>query len=594
MSKTYELIGVGNNGNYRLRSQEDTIEVSGDKFYIDRNRLNEELILQSIGQEFVYYESNLFYCGLHRYLSTLFNNIECERNHRVPISSTYIQNLDDLRDCFISNRYYSSMQGVLTLGLVEAGIRSSFPSALVKNLPIFNKNPHLLKKNSINFGLVHDFFKNSERVKENFLVLQEFNLNQLAHLQAICNKFSVGIYYYYFQESNLVKEFRLPETPEISPIPLLKILQFAGFYFLLYAPDENKNDGYSETGIKEHSYQCDELASSFYMFQTESYLNESVDFLTDLLKTVTENPPDEGPKIKKTFNDLTKTLKEKKANSNEKIQKDIDEMLAKLDFFNTYIEKKLKSSEGQANSANLRVQGIHFNQGSSSTYMYPSPSMSNGPMVPPKVEQPPPQNTMPNLVLMQTPINVNNNIPGSNLNRPSNNGANNPASATQQPYTPPLFDKSGLGAMPPTMITYNNLPGNNLNTPLSDTSARSATANNYGTSSQTVTARNSIRSSGGGKLERCTGCNRDKAIQLFHGTCRLCNNCIALSIMTSECVECNSSRIRDDIVKFKKNGFTCNGCGNRTSDFKVNDNCMCIICQNCIRNMKFDNHRMHN
>lgn len=649
MQGLYDLMGVSEKGEYVFRSPENTLTIAYANI-CDYNgiKIEESSLLQSIQHQFVYHQGKMFYKGLGDFFSKVYFDYECDRNNRVPISSTCFQGFKELEYYFISNKYYSSFQAALTLGLCEAAIRSSLPSYLKGQLPIFKALQHQ-NKNLKNFSLIQELFRDSAKVKETYLLLQQFYPISSVSLQAFCNKFSVGIYYYTFADDSLFKEFRLPENPEISPIPILKILCLHNYYFVLYARDENQNDGFSDDGKRNNSYQNDELQSSFYMFKTETYLEESVDLLTNLLKIVTENPKNEGIQLKRTFDQLKLTLNEKKNNSNEETKSKIEATISSLNFLNNYIEKKMNAADSQNNAHNIKIQAYQPNL--TSAYPNYGTAFDTQSKMGSKPQMLSPQGTYsPNMNTNMAITNFNNGISGNNTymnpienhERPnsspiSNNfepplnsqGTNrlNSANYTQPPniinsnipasstyihktgnhefsnntpgFKTEIPQLSPQGTNPPLNLNSmqipninNNFPGSNPNNSAKDSYDKPKQSERPEYSSYTLNSRNSTKFANESE-KKCPGCDKIKFLKLFHGNCTLCNNCIALSIDSNACINCNNTRIRDIIVTFKKEGFHCNGCGMKKSEFKVNTMCNCIICENCSRNQKFDNHRLH-
>lgn len=551
MEDWVELVGLNEQGAFCILRDGQYKVAEFNLFYTMKGiSLGEQGLLYKIGHKFFYHNGAYFCQDQNEVLKQIYENESGDCFNRVPISKTGYKNYPDFENSFISANAFSSKVLALTLGLCEAAIRSSWPPYLVSKIPVLSAH-QVRVTNKSRFNIIFDSFKDTKSLKDTIKILGRY---EISNLQEFCNCFSVGVILHYFDSNNLlIKDFRLPEKPEISPIPLIKILYYSNIYSLLYDQAENFNDGYNEDGLLLESYQHEEIPSSFYMFKSESFHEKIATQLLKMFSLYIDPQVSNKGSVENFGNELLSELSKMAGNLAKSEEAKLKHYIDELE----RIQSKLKASQPN-NPTQLIQKGT---TGLPKTYSY-----------------------MPNNYGIQSPAISGrpNGTQMNNISDPVIEGPDNYKLQTPQSYNlandkPPIQNIKIANNPPPSNISYAH-----------ETQI-------YHPNSAPEIPTTLTNSTHNARLVQkiCLGCNVKKETNPLHGACNLCMYCIALSLQEIECMGCAKKDIREDIKQYRNNGLKCSGCGTLKKDYKLNNICKCIICRNCENSMKFENHRFH-
>ena len=577
MADLCRLEGVGEQGNFYVSMNGNPYTVHFS-FFCTMNSvvIGEQGLLYKIGQNFIFHKNYYFCEDKSEVLETIYRSDREENFNRKPIRMTAFSGVQEFENCFLSAKSFTSRVFALTLGLCEAALRSSCPSNLVNKIPVLST--YLKGKKTNNFKSIFESFKDTQSLKDTFRDLNKF---EISNLQDFCNHYSVGVRLYYFDDNKVIKEFRLPEKPELSPIPLIKFIFWSNFFFLLYDQHENSNDGYNDNGLQHYSYQNGEIESSFYIIKTASFYEQVADGVLNIFKNYLDPKYVNKSLVEKSTNELLSML----SNIQETGFND-DKTKAQQ-----YIED-LKSIQSNLKSA----------------------QPNNLPHVVPRVMTGAPTNNscVPNKLGVPSGTIASDdpqNFPKGNLLLPSKEFKefrstyaylpnNNVTPAVRLASDTPIdMSKEGqLKQIIPNPVTaYTSTDNSEMNRapPVINLDPSSTNYSNRGNNNSGVDRMKSSTTFNARNFKKmCLGCEQNKETHLFH-TCQLCFYCIALSLQEHQCMGCNNLNIRDEIRKYNSLGLKCNGCGLLLKDYRLNSECKCIICRNCENSSKYENHNFH-
>lgn len=211
---------------------------------------------------------------------------------RVPLSETCIQVPEELNSYLISNKYFVSPANSLAFGLFECYLRNqdnpSLTKALFKNLTPSNFKYYY--KNLFDYIF---FDPSGKELYNEYLI--EFNKTNFANpynFQSICDQFSIGIEINKIENQKLSKCFIMTTQPESSIIPIIKLLKYNDYLFILYSPNQNDFDGYDENGklnkgITRGEFYIDSFFQNSSDFKSQPFIDfikESFDIHKIILK----------------------------------------------------------------------------------------------------------------------------------------------------------------------------------------------------------------------------------------------------------------------------------------------------------------------
>ena len=625
LEKSYFLnIGDQGHGPYEFKQLSDYRDNSNTK-------ISELALFQSLHKA-LYIDSSGSFANLYPNscgnFQTAINNPKVDISSRIKIDKTVDPKILEItKATFFSSQYLYSKEVVLMVAISEAALRSQYPKMIQNKLTsmVFDKKDRSFKAlyhkaTDINF------------LKQNYLRFKDINLKDVQNLKFIADTYSIAIKFYYFDSDNTLKSiFQVPENPEITPIPIIKLIELNDAYRILYTKEENDNDGFDDRGNCVGMYSNEEISDSFYTTIFPGFKEVYFYDILDILALLGKSDPKSKNTARINFERVYNSIKERYISySNQSTSKCINQtyenLMQKLeDADKIFLSSKVSKSEPVNMMPSNNIQG--------------SENKSKPPLQHPPLNS----NLYQNPLSKQMPPSGATSKPNSNQNssfghRPPSGGTSNPISnqnAMIQLRPPseitPIPNSNQNGYLPiskpdPNQNSFSspryeapiNFVGPNTNNPYPP----QATSNNLNSfNSFGQPERNSGReiasnyqnkevsskifdtniTSGvtrtitANRQKQCPSCDRNKILLNFHDRCTMCKSCIASSIIDKRCFNCSSTsnefitcarRLRDE-------GFKCSSCGANKKDVLVNEECMCIVCRDCESKLKLHNYHTY-
>ncbi|OMJ73811.1 hypothetical protein SteCoe_27421 [Stentor coeruleus] len=287
----YKIHGIHDNDSYIVEQMtKEYFIYNKGYFFTENSTLIDETILPKYLKKKFGLQNQCFF-PYNEETEKIFKK-EYDFKSRVPLSETSIQVPEELNSYLISNQYFVSPANSLAFGIFECYLRNHDNPFLSKTL-FKDKSPNSFNYHYNNlFSYIFYDPIGKELYSEYLTEFQKINLTSPYDLQSICDNFSIGIEINKIENQKLLKCFVIAANPESSTIPIVKLLKYKDYLFVLYSPNQNDFDGYDESGklqkgITRGEFYVDSFFQSSSDFKTQPFIDfikESFDVHKAILK----------------------------------------------------------------------------------------------------------------------------------------------------------------------------------------------------------------------------------------------------------------------------------------------------------------------